>query len=189
MDDGWELVPNGVGAPTAAMLPAESMVNVDRVLPPVSPTNTNLALLDFPATSGGSIATGAGWVPLANGDPETAVSAPLVESSENTETLFVPWLATITNFPSGVTRIPCGLLPPLGTTCGVPTVPVRGSRVNPTISPPEVPSHVTPSQDPEGAAARPWGTQGSAIDGVFCVREALRLLMVNWNSWAALPKT
>ena len=26
MDEGWELVPNGVGAPTAARLPVESMV-------------------------------------------------------------------------------------------------------------------------------------------------------------------
>jgi hypothetical protein len=60
------------------------------VLPPVSPTNTNLALLGLLATSGGSMATGPGWVPLANGDPETAVSAPLAESSEKTETLFDP---------------------------------------------------------------------------------------------------
>jgi hypothetical protein len=62
---------------------------VDKLLPPVSPTNANLPLLVVPATSGGSIATGAGCVPLANGDPGTAVNASVDESSENTDTLFV----------------------------------------------------------------------------------------------------
>ena len=82
IEDGWALAPNWIGVPAAARSPAVLSVNSDRVSPPVSPTNTKVPL--------GSMATGPDWLPPANGDPDTAVSAPVLASSDNTDTLFVP---------------------------------------------------------------------------------------------------
>ena len=117
---------------------------------------------------------------MANGDPGTAASAPVLEFSENADTVFVPWFATNTNRASGVARIPWGLLPPVlvAPSC-VPAALPFGCSIMPSISPLELPSKVTPIHEgrlfPKGTIVRSCGAAGSAMVGPCVIAPVLPL--------------
>ena len=59
----------------------------------------------------GSIVTDCGATPVANGEPDTDVNAPVAASIANTDTLFDPWLAVKANRFAGSTWTPRGSAP------------------------------------------------------------------------------
>src|SRR5580698_2704508 len=90
-----ELIANAAGFSRARMGPGTKAVNAPLLLLSLKPeTSYEVALpvnTNFPL---GSTATDEGAVPAFTGEPETAVSAPVVELIVNSETLFDPELDT-----------------------------------------------------------------------------------------------
>src|SRR5690242_15399228 len=87
--------------------------------PPLSDTYANAPL--------GATTTDSGRTPAGNGEPETAVTAPVAASMAITETFWLPWLATSRNLPLGSTAAPYGSKAP--TRNGEPVIAVSAPLV------------------------------------------------------------
>jgi|SRR6266446_8659743 len=87
------------------------------------PTKRNLPVV--------SMAVNTGVLPELNGDPESSVSAPVLESMEKAETSFDPELATYRNFSEVATARDMGLVPALN---GDPEIAVNAPELESTVN-------------------------------------------------------